>query len=466
MSNLYRKKPVVIEASQWFKNGDHPLDYANELCGFENGEARIFSAEHCKSQAWEGQLVRYYRTPDLDGQTLCKHCGDIMRNHGWIETLEGGHIACPGDWIITGIKGEHYPCKPDVFDRTYEPAAASTAQPESAKREPYRKLAAEKPEHCMCEACKDGVIHASDCSVHNMPAMPNGPCDCGAEKPEDQFCDGHCTWRDHHPDCVRAEKSEGKAEQKACVGCLHGLAAHEGKHRHPSGIYAGDCTSSETNAASPAQPNAAPELTDDRILQLWSENMPAGFTTNADVVKAARALLAKSAQPEAVQALADMEQRKDASYLERNQVVAALAKCFPSGVARTAIEGWSEDWHGCVYIDLPTGQASWHFHDSQAYLFDGLPPYEGAWDGHDTPEKYRRLTAIPPAQQVEKDAQRYRWLRNPDQDVALVLDKQKEWVHPDDAVPGVGGYWAYEYRAGEELDAAIDAAIAQKEKDQ
>lgn len=97
---------------------------------------------------------------------------------------------------------------------------------------------------------------------------------------------------------------------------------------------------------------------------------------------------------EANAALADMTVRKDAAYLERNQVVAALAKAFPSGIARTAIEGWSEDWHGCVYIDLPTGQASWHFHDSHAYLFDGLPPYTKGWDGHDTPEKYRRLAAL------------------------------------------------------------------------
>lgn len=105
------------------------------------------------------------------------------------------------------------------------------------------------------------------------------------------------------------------------------------------------------------------------------------------------------AQPPAPTALAEMEARKDAAYLERNQVVAALAKAYPSGVARTAIEGWSEDWHGCVYIDLPTGQASWHFHDSQAYLFAGLPAYAGKWDGHDTPEKYRRLAALQPVQQ-------------------------------------------------------------------
>lgn len=90
----------------------------------------------------------------------------------------------------------------------------------------------------------------------------------------------------------------------------------------------------------------------------------------------------------------EMRTRKDAAYLERNQVVAALAKCFPSGIARTAIEGWSEDWHGCVYIDLPTGQVSWHYHDSHAHLFAGLPPYAGKWDGHDTAEKYRRLDAL------------------------------------------------------------------------
>jgi len=37
-----------------------------------------------------------------------------------IETLEGIMIASPGDWIITGINGERYPCKPDIFEKTYE----------------------------------------------------------------------------------------------------------------------------------------------------------------------------------------------------------------------------------------------------------------------------------------------------------------------------------------------------------
>lgn len=37
-----------------------------------------------------------------------------------IHTLEGDMIASKGDWIITGVNGEHYPCKPDIFERTYE----------------------------------------------------------------------------------------------------------------------------------------------------------------------------------------------------------------------------------------------------------------------------------------------------------------------------------------------------------
>jgi len=61
---------------------------------------------------------------------------------------------------------------------------------------------------------------------------------------------------------------------------------------------------------------------------------------------------------------------------------------------------------------------------------------------------------------AEADAKRYRWLRNPDQDVALVLDKITGHV-PVDRFGG-GGYPTYEYRAGEELDQAIDAAMERK----
>lgn len=44
-----------------------------------------------------------------------------------IETLEGTMRADPGDWIITGVKGETYPCKPDIFEATYEPVDEATS---------------------------------------------------------------------------------------------------------------------------------------------------------------------------------------------------------------------------------------------------------------------------------------------------------------------------------------------------
>lgn len=100
----FRKKPVVIDAHQWFKNGDHPKD--NEGQDVEGGE---------------GKVVRYYRHPSVNGGVVCTTCGHIKQDHGWIDTLEGGHTVCPGDWIITGVKGERYPCKPDIFQQTYEP---------------------------------------------------------------------------------------------------------------------------------------------------------------------------------------------------------------------------------------------------------------------------------------------------------------------------------------------------------
>ena len=105
----YRMKPIVKEATRWFKSGDHPNDDRET---FKVGDGEPFLGE--------GKIVRYYRTPDLDGQTQCKHCGDIMHNHGWIDTLEGGHIVCPGDWVITGVKGEVYPIKDEIFRETYE----------------------------------------------------------------------------------------------------------------------------------------------------------------------------------------------------------------------------------------------------------------------------------------------------------------------------------------------------------
>lgn len=121
VSGKYRKKPVVIEAARWFKNGDHHDDYANDTQGFEGGELRTFTGAERKSKEWEGSVVRYFRRPHVDDQKRCNHCHLTMHVHGWIDTKEGGHIVCPGDWIITGVAGERYPCKPEIFEATYDP---------------------------------------------------------------------------------------------------------------------------------------------------------------------------------------------------------------------------------------------------------------------------------------------------------------------------------------------------------
>ena len=84
----------------------------------------------------------------------------------------------------------------------------------------------------------------------------------------------------------------------------------------------------------------------------------------------------------------------DAAYAERNKLVAYLASEYPAGVARTDIPGWDAEWHGCVFIDTPEGQMSWHFHDSEAALFENLPAYTKPWDGHTTEEKYARLAKL------------------------------------------------------------------------
>jgi hypothetical protein len=117
----YRKKPVVVEATQWWKNGDHPDDYSEPRVVFEGGDIKTTLGEEARRRGWEGRVVRYFRHPSVPGQRQCNHCRCIMHEHGWIDTPEGGHIVCPGDYVITGVKGERYPCKPDIFDATYEP---------------------------------------------------------------------------------------------------------------------------------------------------------------------------------------------------------------------------------------------------------------------------------------------------------------------------------------------------------
>lgn len=99
----YRKKPVIIEAKQWFKQGD---------CEYVTPYVRNISRVHHLAASNCAKC----------GQQIHMEVGkSVIHTHGWVDTLEGGHIVCPKDWIITGVKGEHYPCKPDIFDMTYDP---------------------------------------------------------------------------------------------------------------------------------------------------------------------------------------------------------------------------------------------------------------------------------------------------------------------------------------------------------
>jgi hypothetical protein len=99
--------------------------------------------------------------------------------------------------------------------------------------------------------------------------------------------------------------------------------------------------------------------------------------------------------------LADVTAAKDQAYSERNRCVAALALMakgngWPVGLARhPEAEVWEDDWRNIVWINLPSGQVTWHLHDSELPLFDFLtldPSFE--WDGHTTEEKYRRLAQL------------------------------------------------------------------------
>lgn len=88
---LYRKKPVVIEAIQW--NGIN----LSEIKEFVGGSLE-YTIHDAAWQVGKG-------APVVDMK---------------IKTLEGDHTASVGDYIIKGVQGEFYPCKPDIFEQTYE----------------------------------------------------------------------------------------------------------------------------------------------------------------------------------------------------------------------------------------------------------------------------------------------------------------------------------------------------------
>lgn len=89
----YRKKPVIVEAELYRE-------------GLEDG-FEFYSVD--------GRYIRYMTKEEMKTKGYPKAC-----EHPVIQTLEGRMKISEGDYIITGVNGERYPCKPDIFHKTYE----------------------------------------------------------------------------------------------------------------------------------------------------------------------------------------------------------------------------------------------------------------------------------------------------------------------------------------------------------
>lgn len=90
----------------------------------------------------------------------------------------------------------------------------------------------------------------------------------------------------------------------------------------------------------------------------------------------------------------DLRKGKDEAYAERNKLVCVLSKLFPAWLGRheETDTNWGKEWLNIVYIQLPTGQVSWHIHEDLLPLFAHLElDLSKKWDSHTTDEKYERL---------------------------------------------------------------------------
>ena len=109
----YRKKPVVIDAFQITKK------IYKELINLEEGQDLV----SCKS-FWDWPKWLQDASEKEVSEKGCfntRYKDDYQElTEVYINTLEGRHIVSPNDWIIRGVKGELYPCEPDIFKQTYE----------------------------------------------------------------------------------------------------------------------------------------------------------------------------------------------------------------------------------------------------------------------------------------------------------------------------------------------------------
>lgn len=85
---------------------------------------------------------------------------------------------------------------------------------------------------------------------------------------------------------------------------------------------------------------------------------------------------------------------KDTAYRERDMLVCALSKIWPSHLAYDDQVGWDDEWRWVVCVHSPQGQLTWHIRKSELPWFGHLNHAANHWDGHTTPEKYERLSRL------------------------------------------------------------------------
>ncbi|CBJ38279.1 protein of unknown function [Ralstonia solanacearum CMR15] len=154
--------------------------------------ARIRDLEAAQQQAEpgadeHGALPTPFITTEVEGSPdPAKQRFRMVCHYRSIEDMHRGH-----DFFVAALKAAQQqaePCDPTGLIarlRSHAEDRANTAFARSSMREAAGVLEdKQQAEHCQCAACKNGVLHASDCAVHNGPALPVGQCDCGKQQVE------------------------------------------------------------------------------------------------------------------------------------------------------------------------------------------------------------------------------------------------------------------------------------------
>jgi len=111
----YKKKPALIEATQWFRNGDHPQDRSVPIDG---------GLDRDSGKLTEGKVVGYFRAQHIPGGRFCSECGNVMQHHGMLTeefAVNPEEIVHPGDYIVTSRKGKYFVQRPEQFEAMYDP---------------------------------------------------------------------------------------------------------------------------------------------------------------------------------------------------------------------------------------------------------------------------------------------------------------------------------------------------------